>query len=491
MINLGAPSFALIQKISTVEVAEPRHSSPLHARSLGIKMDFRRNEFLAEMARKLDEVSPTFCPVKWRHATIHLASGHAKSCCHTPLRKLQSHDDSEFHDTDEDRNERLQLLQGKRPETCRTCWDVEDQGHYSDRVTWSALPWIANHKYVKPELKESALKPTWIELNFSSRCNLKCAYCSPNNSTSWAAEIKKYGPVPTVPSHNNLEHISSSEYLSERPKPEVIKRFWHWLETSLPTKGLIKLTGGEPFLHEESFQLFDWLIERAPTSELEIAINSNLMIDSDTWSRFVEYSNRLLDSGAVRALYLHPSIDGWGKQAEFIRHGLCLDTFERNTLNFLKSGSGHYLITASPTCLSIEATRPLYEKLVEWKAIAGSPNRWTSITQNPVYGPEWLSLKILPSRFLERWQKVIEFVEAHVTGDIYGFHDVDLDRVKAVGRLIGTDCSKFSQHRQNLLRYLEYSDRVRGTDFKSVFPELLEFFFQTDEHPSLVEDTWL
>ncbi len=434
-------------------------------------MDFRQNNAISQTRDRLATLSSTFCPVKWRHATIHLASGHVKSCCHSPLRPIENIIGAEFHDTNIDRQERKDLLAGNKPSSCQTCWDIEDQGHISDRLAWSSMPWIYNHPYKKETLTDSALKPTWIELNFSSKCNLKCAYCSPNNSTSWAAELKKYGPIPTVPVHNDLSVVSNSEYLNERPKPEMAERFWAWFESTVPDFGLIKLTGGEPFLCEETFELFDRLLAGGKHEKLELAINTNMMTEPKIWDRFIEYSHKLLDSQTIGALYLHPSLDAWGARAEFIRFGLNLETFEKNALKFLKEGQGHFLITATATCLSLCGTLELYEKLVDWMQQT-SKSRWISIVQNPVHSPAWLSLRLLPDFFKSESQKIEAFVSRHLTSDIYGFHDLDLDRLKAVTRMIGQDYEGKSGDRDNLLRFMNHHDKIRGTDFKKTFPEL-------------------
>jgi MoaA/NifB/PqqE/SkfB family radical SAM enzyme len=44
----------------------------------------------------------------------------------------------------------------------------------------------------------------YVEVNFNNACNLKCSYCSPQFSSSWADEVGRMGGYATAVLHNSL-----------------------------------------------------------------------------------------------------------------------------------------------------------------------------------------------------------------------------------------------------------------------------------------------
>jgi hypothetical protein len=193
-----------------------------------------QNEFKkAQVAKeKLDKISVSFCTVKWKHATMNLGSGAVKSCCHLPFRKVELENNLsglQLHDTATDRAERQQMLQGQKPKDCEYCWWMESQGHYSDRIVWSSKTWMDPYtEQIAKIARVEAQNPSWLELNFSNICNLKCSYCSPIFSSKWLQEIKQHGPYPTDPGHNDVNYLQGVELNENYDNSELMKQFWPW-----------------------------------------------------------------------------------------------------------------------------------------------------------------------------------------------------------------------------------------------------------------------
>ena len=162
----------------------------------------RQNNFL------MDKISPTFCLAKWHHTTIYLHTGDTHSCYHPSPHKISLNEikknPSALHNTLQKKKERAQMLVGVKCEGCQYCWNVEELGdnHISDRM-------IRNQSIYKKDRVNEILKNNWdfdinpeyIEISFSNECNFKCGYCHPMASSSYYAEVEKYGPVKQVSNH--------------------------------------------------------------------------------------------------------------------------------------------------------------------------------------------------------------------------------------------------------------------------------------------------
>ncbi len=99
-------------------------------------MDERINEIKEKLSK---QVSPTFCLAKFHHVTIYLQTGETHSCYHPPphhipLPELEA-DASALHNTEQKKQERKLMLEGKKPKGCQYCWNVEALGeeYVSDR----------------------------------------------------------------------------------------------------------------------------------------------------------------------------------------------------------------------------------------------------------------------------------------------------------------------------------------------------------------------
>src|SRR6185312_10142021 len=108
-------------------------------------------EKILETRKKLNAVSPSFCLAKWLQVTIHLQNGQTHSCHHpgthtVPVEELKK-DSTALHNTSFKKQQRKAMLEGKRPDECRYCWNIEDSpgNHCSDRHFKSHDAWAMPH----------------------------------------------------------------------------------------------------------------------------------------------------------------------------------------------------------------------------------------------------------------------------------------------------------------------------------------------------------
>ena len=84
---------------------------------------------------------------------------------------------------------RMQWNSGVYPDACRECKKSEDSNIASRRQ--GSNQWYADHGYNNNTVELIRLD-YWV----GDLCNLRCAICSPHNSSAWKEELKH--PVKTV-----------------------------------------------------------------------------------------------------------------------------------------------------------------------------------------------------------------------------------------------------------------------------------------------------
>lgn len=439
------------------------------------------NEALKEQTTKklLDKISPSFCTVKWKHATMNLGSGAVKSCCHLPFRKMDLSNAAngyEMHDTAEDRLERAMMLQGEKPKDCSYCWWIEDQGHSSDRISWSSKSWMAPFtQQIADVATVEAKTPSWVELNFSNTCNLKCSYCSPIFSSKWQQEIRELGPVPTDPPHNDLNHLQGVELNEKFDNTEVMATFWPWFEKCYPNIKLLKVTGGEPFLSSHTFKLLQLVLQK-PNLQMNLSINSNLSVPNSVWQQFMDLCVQIQKTKCVEKFYLHPSIDTFGKRAEYIRFGLDFEVFKKNVEDYLERSGGNLVFICTINNLSLAGLLDFWKYLLSLKKKYGPRGQWISVTSEVLIGPEWQNINILPVHFQDYLSQTIAFVADHTGSTLETFSSYERQGLTRALDLMKVPNQNLTSAKKNFFRFFSEHDRRRGTHLLSIFPEMNEFW---------------
>lgn len=452
-------------------------------------MNPREMEQVLEMKRKLDAISPSFCPVKWKHATISLGVGNAKSCCHQDFRQISldsKRQGQQFHETPEDIKERQMMLKGERPKNCQTCWWAEDLNQLSDRHTWSSRTWMSDT--VDDIIQSNSPKagaPTWLEINFSSVCNLKCAYCSPIYSSQWHLEVKEHGPYPTTPKHNDLNYIGDLEFSGKFNTEDFVDNFWSWFKEIYPNLRLLKITGGEPLINKNTIKLLNYILENK-NPKLDLSINTNLSIPTKPWQEFISIVKKFKHSQSVKRFYLQPSLDTWAKQAEYIRYGLDFDLFKRNLHDFLENTPHPIVFICTLNNLSLGGLMKFWEQILYFKQTYGQ-SRWISATTELLIFPEWLNLNILPENHQQKLMDVIEYVKANTTDNFNGFSRFEADHLMRGLESMKTKPPNLTRARNNFYTYFSEYDRRKNIHFLDYFPEL-EAFWELCKHSSLTAD---
>lgn len=506
------------------------------------------DQFARDMRDRLDKVSPTLCLAKWQQVSLHLPQGLTQSCYHPPTHsipvELLEKKPSALHNTPQKISERKLMLEGKRPEGCAYCWKVEDapsedpKGHLSDRHYRSSEWWNApTFDEVTGNPWDYDVTPRYVEVNFNQACNFKCMYCSPHLSTTWEEEVRKYGPYKLDSyTHNDikaLEHKGLMPLKVAQKENPYVEAFWRWWPDIYRKLRVFRMTGGEPLMDKNTFRVLDYVNEN-PHGQLELSITSNMCPpDQKLFDKFLEkvkaieelrtYEDKenfnvhsgnhwYVDKG-FKHFWLFVSLDGFGKQAEYMRTGLDYERMLNNVRTFLRE-TKYTTVSFINTfnLLSIPSLHKFLEMILELRKEFGGRNQ-VEFEINPdqteiekqhnivhkVYKqqkfqrvffdipilrfPDFFSIRNSGEYGIKEVERCLKFMEENVQGEDYletfeGFKPYEILKIK---RDLAVMKESFTTEQQiiikrNFILYIKEMDRRRQTNFSQTFPELNWFW---------------
>ena len=222
-----------------------------------------KSKFLSSAEQMKEQLGSALCLAKWKQVSLHLTTGMNNSCYHPPLHPIDPEeiavDVSALHNSAYKKQQRKMMLAGKKPSECQYCWNMEDAGKLSDRHYRSGEPWAAvDFESIKNSTGEENVIPSYVEVNFNHACNLRCSYCSPQFSSSWAEEVARYGAYPTSSPHNSPDHFMGQRRpIPVRDTNPYVDAFWAWWPDLYPHLEHFRMTGGEPLLDKNTYRVFD------------------------------------------------------------------------------------------------------------------------------------------------------------------------------------------------------------------------------------------
>jgi len=349
------------------------------------------NQALEELKKS---TSQTLCLAKFHEATIWLYSGRIASCHHTPLVPLGDSVLTFFNPT-EKRKQQESMLAGNKPSECSYCWKLEDKNLISDRYkkSISFKSTLTAVEYLDPTYN---FKPKALELSFQNLCNLACSYCSAEYSSKWADDLTKNGNYTKITTDKRLHYQRGVD----NHTPVDMTLFWDWFNTVADGIESLRITGGEPLLHEETFKMLDIMQEINPN--IEFVVHTNLCQKPVIISRFVDKISKFNN---VR---VNISNESAGDVAEFIRDGMNYNEWLAN-LKVLSNSNANLSVSTTITALALTSLDQLYTDVI---AIRNAANQKVYISINFATYPEFQSISCLTQDELQfYYNKYIVFFD--------------------------------------------------------------------------------
>lgn len=265
--------------------------------------------------------SDTFCALAWVHTSSE-PYGTCRSCCiarsHIKDNKdkiltLQDNTIADVLNSPYMINLRREMIEGKKPKQCQTCWSDEDNGKESKRLLYNKLIKEWNFKINNAV---DNCSPRDIQINIGNTCNLKCRTCSPICSSKWVKEWKDRG----------RDYWIAEESINNEFNDYDNSKFWTDIDTWSQTVQRIEIMGGEPFYNKSFKKLVNRLIDNGSSKKISINLSTNGTIYDDNLMRLI-LSN-------FKAVGVNISIDGINEHFDYIRHGVPWEKVKQNLDSF-------------------------------------------------------------------------------------------------------------------------------------------------------------
>lgn len=248
------------------------------------------------------------------------------------------------------KNLKTKFINNERDSTCRFCYELDDAGDGSLRK-------YINSKYeLDPsQLSTDISKPRYLELRGSNLCNFACRMCGPVNSNKFSKEVK--------------ENPSLQKYFGlAQDDVEINPTNWEEIKEIVKDLDYLYLTGGEPMLIKEHYDILDYVVDQGYSNQIELQITTNgsvfnpLIID------------RLQQFKKVRITI---SIDGVKEVAEYQRYGTVWDNVYNNFYKFLDIPNIEIVVTSVISAYTILDYDRFADFLLEARSYYQKPFYWS------------------------------------------------------------------------------------------------------------------
>lgn len=327
---------------------------------------------------------------------------------------------------------------------CDTCINT---GKYSLFETWNAWD---KKKQDDPSIITSDMFETY-EFVLSSACDLKCVYCHPKDSTSWAKEMG-------VPQNKGSDEWKSAviEKLIQSLK---VKKFE---DDKLYT---FFFSGGEPTYNNETLEFVNEILKYVPKKNTNICISTN----ANTKPRvFQKYLDAVQSDRSVNWIF-DCSIDGIGDVCEAIRHGIIWETAIRNIDILLQQPNVTVRISPTVNLYSIPTMSEFVHYFVDLFQKHGRLHN--SMFNYNMAQEAGMSPANLPSDYKSYLEEPITYLK---TLGIF-YHD----HLENVRNIIGTDYNEYKTNRM-AEKFQYFKDKRPETDWEELFPHIVNIIGKND-----------
>lgn len=455
-----------------------------------------KSDFMSAADEMKAKLGPALCLAKWQQVSLHLPTGLTNSCYHPPLHRIPveplATNPGALHNTEYKKAQRVIMLKNEKPDECSYCWNIEKHDQLSDRHYRSGEPWAAEHyEEIKNATGSEDSIPSYVEVNFNHACNLKCSYCSPQFSSSWADEVARHGPFPTSIPHNDPSHFTGVRRpIPSREDNPYVDAFWEWFPELYPKLKHFRMTGGEPLMDKNTYKVFDYVLA-FPKPDLHLNVTSNFSVEPALMDKYLGYVKDLCNT-QIEHFMQYVSLDtGNMEQAAYIRYGMQGSRVIRNVGRYLKDipyrNSLTFIITMNN--LSVVGLQKQLQWILDLRRDHSTTYQRVWFDTPLLRTPSWQSLQILPWVYVKRMEDTLKWMQENKeTADkpFQGFKDYEIQRMERdiewMKEGAKLDVDYVTAQRADFYRFFKHHDTRRGTDFLDTFPEMTEFWKECRYH---------
>ena len=417
--------------------------------------------------------SCTFC----MHPFTGLATredGAIKVCCRSaPIGYIQNETLEEVWNGNAMREVRRQVLNDERPEVCKPCFDLEDQGVQSLRQRHIAgvIPEARVNLYpdALDALDEDYNMPfelPTMEIKLNNLCNLRCRMCNPLDSTSW----KDWDQVTDFYKKEDNILIPIVDALVTKPGQYIgpfdnSENWWSSFEKLLPFFRRVEFAGGEPLMDPYHYKILDKLAVYGDNIELKYATNGTTLgikggrTIHDYWPKF-------------KSIAVNVSIDGVYDTYEYIRGNGKFSVIEENIEVFKSFPNVSRVVGA----FTVQANNIMQiDKVIDYFI-----NKLGIVFySHRVSYPTALSAQVLPpelkQKVVARLEEMkIEVLEYPLVKEHKILETLTLQQIQDNINFLNAKCM-YESHWKDCINFNGALDKTRKQDFLSANPEFIPY----------------
>ena len=179
---------------------------------------------------------------------------------------------------------------------------------------------------------------------------------------------------------------------------------------------------------------------------------------------YIEKFKELIKLKKIKKLEISASIDCWGLEQEYVRHGLKLDQWKENFLYLLNNRWIALNINQTISALTIKTMPDLLLQLVEWKKVRPIGHFFSAVTS-----PSYMQANIFGANvFNDDFKTILSLM----TGDRIQDNSA-INYMSSIADEIELK-QRNSKELKKLLVFLNEKDRRRNTNWRMTFPWLEE-----------------
>ena len=362
-------------------------------------------------------IPDTICMTPWLSLEVDVDSKLHRCCLWDRKDGTTSDSIVEYFESSEQQKLKQDFLNGKQPDACYKCWQVESAGGISKRLNDNYV--FRDHKFDIDYNDTAASKIVNLDIKLGNKCNLACRICSPRCSSTWS----KYDSAVNV-EFDWLANESST--------------FWSDIIAVSKDVRYITFAGGEPLLDKTHRKLLQYFIDQNLSKDIVLHYNTNGTVFADFlfdyWDQF-------------KTVELSFSIDAVGRRFEYERYGSAWKTVFANLQKY-KGTDYVYNIYATVTNINIMYCSEVFELANELGM---------GITFSILSEPKELTVTNLPS-----------IVKRSIRTKLLSINDIEFNRqIQPI-----LDIMDSKQGISSVRDYLVSQDFKRATHFKDYYPEL-------------------
>jgi len=430
----------------------------------------------------------TFCSSPWFHIGIN-PQGNYIPCRWDFSGTISEHNISntsltEYINSSLMKQFRLDLLDGKSVDTCKSCYYEDKNNKVSGRQrqllksaitveifdkSFCASPQYSDFEYSYNNQGKTQRQPIDLQLDLGSTCNSSCIMCGPIYSTKLANDyIKLHQIEPTLFEQPTiLKNWSDDQKLVDKLVDEL---------GNLPIR-YVHFLGGETLYLKSFYNICNRLIEQGTNKTVSLGTTTNCTVYSQELAKIItEFSN----------VHLGLSIESFHRINDYVRYPSTIDQCRSNIDKFLDLRAKtnlHLALRITPNILTIFHIDTVFRFMLD--------NQITAESCNILQEPSCLRIELLPQeladQILEKINDIIsEYDLKENTETIINRRNEQLidpiirDVIFEYKHFLETykQPENVEEERYNLVKFLKAFESLRSNTILDYLPEYEEFLRQ-------------